>query len=135
FLGSGLLDALLNHVQQTHLNSSNSNNFLVLSFGTAGFIGSIILAFSVFIRKQSFDARSILAGIAIGVPNSFSIWCLVRVLEQYAGNSSAIIPINNMGIVLFSSVVASVLFSERLSRINWLGIILSLAAVALIAFG
>ncbi len=135
FLGSGLLDALLNHVQQTHLNSSNSNNFLVLSFGTAGFIGSIILAFSVLIQKQKFDTRSIVAGIAIGVPNYFSIWCLVRVLEQYAGNSSAVIPINNMGIVLFSSVVAALLFSEKLSGTNWLGIILSLAAVALIAFG
>ena len=40
-----------------------------------------------------------------------------------------------MGIVLFSSVVAWVLFKERLSVINWLGIILSIVAIYFIAFG
>jgi uncharacterized membrane protein len=69
------------------------------------------------------------------VPNYFSIWCLVHVLKQYQGNSSAIIPINNMGIVLFSAVAAWVLFKEQLTTINWLGIVLALGAIALIAFG
>jgi uncharacterized membrane protein len=49
--------------------------------------------------------------------------------------SSAIIPVNNMGIVLFSSIMAWLLFREKLSVINWLGIFLSLGAIALIAFG
>jgi multidrug transporter EmrE-like cation transporter len=39
-----------------------------------------------------------------------------------------------MGIVLLSSVVAWMLFRERLSNLNWLGIVLSLGAIALIAF-
>jgi uncharacterized membrane protein len=56
-------------------------------------------------------------------------------LKQYQGSSSAIIPINNMGIVLLSSVLAAIIFKERLSVINWLGILLSLGAIALIAFG
>ena len=71
----------------------------------------------------------------IGVPNYFSIWCLLQVLKQYADNSSAIIPINNMGIVLFSAIVAWLLFRERLSAINWAGILLALGAIALIAYG
>jgi uncharacterized membrane protein len=71
----------------------------------------------------------------IGIPNYFSIWCLVQVLKDYQGNSSAILPINNMGIVLFSTVAAWIFFRERLSKLNWLGIILSIAAIAFIAFG
>jgi uncharacterized membrane protein len=84
--------------------------------------------------KIKFDSRSILAGIAIGIPNYFSIWFLVNVLKQYKGNSSAIIPINNMGIVLLSSVLAWLMFKEKLSALNLVGIILALGAIALIAF-
>lgn len=135
FLGSGLLDSLVKYVEQTYLNVGNSDAYLIASFATAGGIGSIVLLFLVLTRRQKFDKRSVLAGIAIGIPNYFSIWCLVRMLQAYQGNSSAVIPINNMGIVLFSSVVAWLLFKERLSALNWTGIALSLVAIGLIAFG
>jgi len=134
FAGSGLLDTGVKYVEQTYLDDSNSNAFLILSFGTAGVLGLIILIILVSTGKQAFDRRSIVAGILIGIPNYFSIWFLVRVLKDFSGNSSAIIPINNMGIVLFSSVAAGILFQERLSKLNWLGIVLALAAIALIAF-
>lgn len=71
----------------------------------------------------------------IGIPNYFSIWCLVHFLQESPWQTSASIPVNNMGIVLFSAVVAWILFKERLTKINWLGILLSLVAIYLIAFG
>jgi multidrug transporter EmrE-like cation transporter len=37
--------------------------------------------------------------------------------------------------VLFSAVAAWAIFKEKLSMINWLGIILAVAAIALIAYG
>jgi drug/metabolite transporter (DMT)-like permease len=135
FFGSGLLDTLVKYVEQTYLNEHNNNAYLIASFGTAAFIGSLILVTSVISRKAKFDSRSILAGIDIGIPNYFSIWCLVNVLKEYPGNSSAVIPINNMGIVLFGSVVALILFKERLSTTNWIGIVMAVGAIALIAFG
>ena len=135
FLGSGLLDTLVKYVEQTYLNETNSNAYLITSFGTAATIGSILLIIMIILKKQTFDPRSMLAGIAIGIPNYFSILTLVHVLKQSPGESSTIIPVVNMGIVLFSSVMAWIIFKERLSVINWLGIILSIAAISLIAFG
>ena len=76
-----------------------------------------------------------MAGVLIGVPNYFSIWCLVHFLKESPWQTSASIPVNNMGIVLFSAVAAWVLFKELLSKINWTGILLSLLAIYLIAFG
>ncbi len=84
---------------------------------------------------QRFSGKALLAGICIGIPNYFSMWCLVKVLKNYAGNSSAIIPVNNMGIVLLSSVIAWVIFREKLTRINWIGILLALVSIAMIAYG
>jgi uncharacterized membrane protein len=77
---------------------------------------------------------SVVNGIAIGVPNYFSIWCLLKILKQNPGRSAAIIPVNNTGIVLFSAVVAGLAFNERVTLVNRIGIGLSIISIALIAY-
>lgn len=135
FAGSGLLDTLIKYVEQNFLNGANSDAYLITSFATAAAIGSLVLVSLVAWGKQKFVPASMVAGMLIGIPNYFSIWSLVRVLKLHPGNSSAIIPINNMGIILVSTVVAYFLFAERLSAINKWGIALTLVSIALIAFG
>jgi drug/metabolite transporter (DMT)-like permease len=135
FIGSGLLDALINHVQKNHVNADSQNAFLISGFFSAGTIGSIILVIGFITRRQVFNFKNVIAGILIGVPNYFSIWCLVNYLKTTHLQSSASIPVNNMGIVLFSTIVAWIVFKEKLSTINWLGILLSVVAILLIAFG
>jgi drug/metabolite transporter (DMT)-like permease len=135
FIASGLLDTMIKYVEQHFLNAANNNDYLITAFACAAVVGFCMLAVGVITGQQKFDYRAIFAGFAVGIPNYFSIWCLMVVLKQYAGNSSAVIPINNMGIVLFSALMAWVLFREKLSIVNWTGIILSLGAIALIAYG
>lgn len=135
FLSSGLLDALINHVQITYVTDENNNDYLVSSFFSAATIGTLVLLIQYLRKKEVFAIRNVIAGILIGIPNYFSIWCLVHFLKQSPWQTSASIPVNNMGIVLFSSVVAWLLFKEKLSKINWIGILLSLLAIYLIAFG
>jgi len=135
FISSGLLDALINHVQLTYVTAENNNDYLVSSFFSAATIGSLLLLIQLIRRKQVFVWKNLLAGMLIGIPNYFSIWCLVHFLQESPWQTSASIPVNNMGIVLFSAVVAWILFKERLTKINWLGILLSLVAIYLIAFG
>lgn len=135
FIGSGLLDTMIKYVEQGYLNQSNQDTYLITAFSMAALIGVITLTIQVITGRNTVTLKGVLAGIMIGVPNYFSIWCLLQVLKLYADNSSAIIPINNMGIVLFSAVMAWILFKERLSAINWLGILLAIGAIALITYG
>lgn len=135
FVGSGLLDTMIKYVEQAFINPANQNAYLIAAFFVAATVGWLILFFLFSTGRQQFSGRAVLAGIGIGVPNYFSIWCLLGALKGYARNSSAIIPINNMGIVLFTALVAWLFFKEKLSAINWLGIALSLGAIALIAYG
>jgi drug/metabolite transporter (DMT)-like permease len=135
FLGSGLLDTMIKYVEYRFLDDSNNNVYLITAFLMAALVGTILLTIQLMRNKQQLSWKAVLAGIAIGIPNYFSIWCLIKVLKVYSENSSAIIPINNMGIVLFSALVAYFFFKEKLSAVNWAGIILSLAAIALIAYG
>lgn len=135
FVGSGLLDTLIKYVEQGYLSASNRNLFLITAFGVAALVGGLFLVLQLITGKEKFDLRSVLAGVLIGVPNYFSIWCLVQVLKIYGNRSASIIPVNNMGIVLFSSVAAWLLFREQLTRRNWAGIALALLAIAAIAYG
>jgi drug/metabolite transporter (DMT)-like permease len=135
FVGSGLLDTMIKYVEQAFINPGNQNAYLITAFCVAASVGLVILLFLFITERQRFSGKAVLAGICIGVPNYFSIWCLLGALKGYTGNSSAIIPINNMGIVLFTAMVAWLIFKEKLSATNWLGIALSLGAIALIAYG
>jgi len=135
FFGSGLLDTMIKYVEHHFLTAENVNEYLITAFTMAALLGIVSLGFQFFSGRDKFSWKAVVMGALIGIPNYFSIWCLMEVLKQYASNSSAIIPINNMGIVLFSALVAWIAFKERLSLLNWIGIILSLGAIALIAFG
>jgi drug/metabolite transporter (DMT)-like permease len=137
FISSGLLDTLIVYVKNTFFagEGDNFNDFLISAFSVAAVIGLCILMVQFVTGKKQFSPKALLAGIIIGIPNYFSIWFLGRVITEYKGNSSAIIPVNNMGIVLFSAIAAWLLFKEKLSFLNWMGIVLSVAAIALIAYG
>lgn len=135
FIGSGLLDTMIKYVEESFLDGTNNNDYITTAFFSAAVIGLVSLPIQWMIHKRPVNRKAILAGIAIGIPNYFSIWCLVQVLKQYQGNSSAILPINNMGIVVFSALVAWLVFKERLSVLNWLGVVLAVIAIALIAYG
>ncbi|TAG14467.1 MAG: hypothetical protein EAZ13_10045 [Sphingobacteriia bacterium] len=135
FLGSGLLDALINHVQQKYVTAATNNSFLISGFFAAGLIGGIVLCILYLQKKWVFEMRQLIAGICIGVPNYFSIWCLVNYLQASPLETSASIPVNNLGIVLFSTLGAVIFFKEKLTKINVLGVLLSVVAIYLIAFG
>jgi drug/metabolite transporter (DMT)-like permease len=135
FIGSGLLDTMIKYVEVSFLDGTNNDDYITTAFLSAAVIGLPGLFVQWVVRKKPVRWKAVAAGIAIGIPNYFSIWCLVQVLKQYQGNSSAILPINNMGIVVFSSLAAWLLFKEKLSILNWSGVILAVIAIALIAYG
>lgn len=135
FIGSGFLDALINHVQQTYVTKETNNAFLISGFFSAASIGTLVLIYQYWKKQLAFNFNQVIAGICIGIPNYFSIWCLVHFLQDSPWETSASLPVNNMAIVLFSTLVAALLFKEKLTVINWIGIALSAIAIYLIAFG
>jgi drug/metabolite transporter (DMT)-like permease len=132
FIGSGILDAIINYVQASYINATNQNDYLISGFFSAACIGTLILSYQLLVKKQVFSFKNVIAGIAIGVPNYFSIWCLVKYLQKSSWGAASL-PVNNMGIVIFSTLAALVLFKEGLNLKNWIGIALALIAIFLIA--
>lgn len=69
----------------------------------------------------------------LGIPNYFSVYFLLKALKSNVLESSGIFTVNNVGIVMLSTVAGIVLFHEKLLRKNWIGIGLAIASIALVA--
>lgn len=134
FIGSGLLDTLISYTEHHFLDASNKDAYLILTFNVAGIFGALMLMIQLFRRKELFSWRAVFAGIAIGIPNYFSIQTLMMALDQFSDQASMVIPVVNIGIVLFSTVVAFYAFKEKLSKLNWAGILLSVVAIFLLSY-
>ena len=79
--------------------------------------------------------KNIIGGICLGVPNYFSIYFLLKALQHPTWNSASVFTINNVAIVMFSTLLGILLFKERLSIKNWFGIGLAIVSIILVAFG
>ena len=79
--------------------------------------------------------RNIAGGIVLGVPNYFSIYFMIRMLNTNFIKSSAMIPLSNVGVLVASSLAAILFFRERPSLKNKVGLALSLIVIVLLAMG
>ena len=100
--------------------------FLSTVFGIAGLIGAVILVFK---KNVNIKLKNIFGGILLGVPNYFSMVYLIKALQTKNLNSSVIFTINNVAIVALTTLLAIVFFKEKLSKKNWLGIVLAIISI------
>lgn len=136
FIGSGLLDAITKYVQQVYLtNEDVSNVYLISGFFSAFVIGILLLLLMFLKGEKIFQFKNILAAVCLGVPNYFSIYFLVKALQDDTLSSSAIIPINNIGVLFVVCLFGIFIFKERLSKINYAGLALTILAIMLIFLG
>ena len=136
FTGSGLLDTVVNYVQHTFLNTADIQaTFTVCCFAVAGTIGVGLVTVLLITKKMQLHWRNIVAGICVGVPNYFSIYFLIRSLNSNVLQSSAAIPVINIGILVSSAITAIVVFREKANSQRIMGLILSVIAILLIAWG
>lgn len=136
FIGSGLLDTLVNYVQHYHLPDTDTQAiFTIYCFSVAGAIGVLAVALQVARGKTQLHWRNMIAGVCVGIPNYFSIYFLIRALNSNTFQSSATIPVINIGILVASAIAALVFFKEKVSALRIVGLILSVVAILLIILG
>ena len=136
FIGGGILDTLTNYVQLHYLSSVDTQAvYTIFCFATAGTIGVVLTTTLVVLGKTKIRLRNIIAGICLGIPNYFSIYYFIRMLNSSVLHSSASIPVLNIGILAASALTAIVAFREHVNILRIIGLALSVGAILLIAFG
>jgi drug/metabolite transporter (DMT)-like permease len=132
FLGSGIIDSAIKYFQEAHVPKTEFALFSAVLFFFAGCTGLLFIGFTSFKQPLKLNPRNILGGIALGIPNFFSIYFLLLALGYKGLSSASIFTANNVGIVILSTVLGIVLFREKLSTKNWLGIGLAVISIVLV---
>lgn len=131
FIGCGLLDFILNFVQNFKLQHISSSLFSAFGLGLAGAIGCLILLFKSFKSKEKVTLKNILAGILLGVPNYFSIYYLIHSYEVLDLPDSTVLALLNVLSVLASLVAGYFIFKEKITWLKVIGIFSCLISIYL----
>lgn len=132
FICSGIIDSTINYAQRYLLKEDDFDAFLSTIFATAFIFGFIVLLYQMIIKKEKFQSKAIPAGIILGTINFGTMYFIISALNTNILEPSALFPINNLSILTISTLISVVVFKEKLSAKNWLGIGLSLLAILIL---
>lgn len=131
FFANGLIDTSLKYIEFNLINDDYTL-FLTMIFLIA-FIMSFIISIVIYLRtKKSFSIQTLIGGSILGLLNYATTYFMLMAMNQFQSN--VLFPVQNVGIVMMSALFGLVLFREKLSKTNWIGILLSILAILLIAF-
>ena len=131
FLVAGAIESGL-LLAQRRFDAGESAAYTVALFAWAGFLGLLIrLLRAPTDGTPRFTRADVLGGIALGIPNFFSIYLIIVALE--GGLSAAtVFPVLNVATIVLGAVAAVVFFRERLSPKQWAGVAVAVVAIALV---
>lgn len=134
FVGQGIADTIFNHAQQTVVDDNDKGLFFMCLLLIAGVSGLLILAGKSIKQKPQFKLKNLIGGIALGLPNFASLIFFFNALESSGLGASQVFPVVSMGVVVLSALVGLVLFKEKLSGANWLGLAFAVLSIFIITF-
>lgn len=132
FALSGIIEVLLYYVEVTGLVVEDGLYFTSTSFGLAGVWGALYIGYALRTNKTQFVVKDILGGLVLGFPNFFSIYLIVYLLSS-GWDGSILFPLNNVSILVLTTMTGAFLFKERVSIFKMIGLVFGIIAIILIS--
>ena len=131
-LFNGVIESVLYHVHAHHLAIHGDIVFTTYAFSIAACVGTIVVLYRHVAGKHRMTMRDVIGGLALGIPNFFTIYLILVLLHNgFAG--SVLYPVLNILVLAFSAIIGLYLFREKLSKVNIAGITIALIAILLIS--
>ncbi|MBD3637496.1 MAG: EamA family transporter [Crocinitomicaceae bacterium] len=135
FAGQGIADCIFNYAQRFYVEDYEGKLFTSTMFLAACVTGLAMIIPRYINGKSKFEAKNILWGVILSVPNFLTVYFFFQALESDFMEASQIYPILNMGVIVLSALTGWIIFREKLTVTNWMGILVSILAIASITFG
>ncbi|WP_296637883.1 EamA family transporter [Polaribacter sp.] len=133
FFGSGTIDTTLKYIETNFVDKADVSIFSGSLFVIAAFFSGVILIIKTFRKKEKFGIKNYFAGLILGVPNYFSIVFLIKALQTEGFESSTLFTMNNVGIVIVSTLLGILIFREQFTLKNKLGVVLAILGIIIVA--
>ncbi|MDR2885449.1 MAG: EamA family transporter [Rikenellaceae bacterium] len=132
FLLNGLNDTMMQYTKRALIPDAQDNMiFTATMFAASAVTGFVFYFFENRGRLPVPDMLSVLWGVALGVANTVCCIGILYALERMDG--SVFYPLYYAGAVVISTVVGVWAFREKLSVVNYVGIVIALVAIVLLA--
>jgi len=129
FIGSGISDSIVKLVQALKTQPNQVASFTTFVFATAFVLALIFSCLKKEKAKKNYTIPTLFLGILLGLANFGSLYFIMESLNKSKLESSLIFAINNMSVVLLSSIIGNLVFNEKLSKINYTGIVLAVLSI------
>jgi len=130
FIGFGVIDVLFKKLAVDK--SVPYTTALLLAFCVSFIVALIILAYTVMIKKQRIQLVNFACGIVLGCFNFGNILFYMKAHRALNDSPSIVFAAMNMGVIIVGSLVGIILFREKVSKRNYIGMALALVAILLI---
>ena len=133
FFGSGVIDTSIKYIETTYLPDNGIPVFSATVFGFAFLTGVMLLVHKAIKGQFKFEWKNLIGGLCLGIVNYYSIYYVLKALNHETLESSSVFTINNVAIVMLSTLLGLVFFKEHISKKNWIGIALAIVSIVLIS--
>lgn len=132
FVGMGIIDILFKQIAQHSEITYMSSLWIVFSIAL-GF-ALLFLCYLLFIRKEAFDKKALIYGVVLGLFNFGNIVFYMKAHRALPESPSLVFTGMNIGVISVGALAGVLLFQEKLSIYNKIGVFLAIISVLLIAF-
>ena len=122
WFGYGIIDILFKQVAKS---GGAFPTTLFIAFSLAACIMFIYLLF----KRTQWNVASFVGGIILGVLNFFNILFYIKAHQNFGANPTLVFAGMNIGVICLGTITGALIFKEKISKVNWLGIIFSLCAI------
>lgn len=132
FIGMGFIDILFKQIALYKEIPYTTSMFFV--FVGAMLVGMFLLIYKTVIQKQVFDKSAIIWGLILGLFNFANIYYYMKAHRAIADNPSIVFTAMNVGVIVMGSLVGIVIFGEKLSLTNKIGLLLAVLSIFIITY-
>ena len=129
FFGTGTGDILMK-LNEQHNTGHNMGFMIAFIYLIATLFGIMLVAYDLIRGKSKWQSKNLLGGIVLGVINFFSTFCVFHAMRYF--DNVVLFPIYNIGVECLTALIGWLLFKEKLSWKNYLGLAIAIVAVVLI---
>jgi hypothetical protein len=131
FIGMGIIDVFFKKLATLSEIPFTTSLFWV--FVLAFFVSLILLAYNRYIQHNNLKLKNMIFGMVLGAFNFGNILFYLKAHKALSSQPSIVFTSMNIGVIALGSLVGLWLFKEKMSRLNYIGIGLSLLAIVLIS--
>jgi drug/metabolite transporter (DMT)-like permease len=129
-VGFGVIDVLFKQIA-LYTTLPYTTSLFVVFCGAMAVMALFALYEMLFLRIK-LNIINLAFGALVGIFNFGNILFYMKAHKDFAENPSTVFAAMNMGVIVLGSLAGILIFKEKLSKINYLGLALALAAIVLI---